>query len=100
MLSADAKVMSTLLGERRPLVVRPDHRERAFFVGLEHEVTTGSLLIPEVHSKRAISWPAYVTTTSLMNHAEIGWPSAVRKNPVSIGCEMIEFTVIASPLVM
>ena len=64
------------------------------------KLTTGSRLMPEVHSKRATSSPPYVTTTSLMNQAGIGFPSAVRKKPVSIGCEMIEFTTIVSPLAM
>ena len=32
-----------------------------------------------------------------MKYAGIGWPSAFRKKPVSIGWEMIAFTTITSP---
>ena len=45
----------------------------------------------------AISRSPYVTRTSLMKYAGIGWPSAFRKKPVSIGCDMIAFTTITSP---
>ena len=64
------------------------------------KLTIGSLLMPEVHSNRATCSSPYVTTTSLMKNAGIGCPSAVRKNPVSIGCATIALTVMSSPRVM
>src|SRR5882762_9001518 len=59
--------------------------------------TNGSRLMPEDHTKCATSWSPYVTRTSLMKWAGIGFPSGSRNNPVAIGCSTSARTSITSP---
>src|SRR5882762_6097620 len=59
--------------------------------------TNGSRLMPEVQTKCAASWPPYMTLTSLMKWAGIGFPSGSRNSPVAIGCSTSARTSITSP---
>src|SRR6266851_4507801 len=59
--------------------------------------TNGSRLTPEVQTKCAASWSPYMTLTSLMKWAGIGFPSGSRNSPVAIGCSTSARTSITSP---
>src|SRR6266436_96864 len=59
--------------------------------------TNGSRLTPEVQTKCAASWSPYITLTSLMKWAGIGFPSGSRNSPVAIGCSTSARTSITSP---
>src|SRR6266566_2055287 len=59
--------------------------------------TNGSRLTPEVQTKCAASWSPYITLTSLMKWAGIGFPAASRNSPVAIGCSTSARTSITSP---